>query len=60
MGRGIDSLGKKAEIKKEEAHSYMLIFKKEPEGRKKRGHHDGGEKRTSSSLNLAPTKRKDG
>ena len=25
---------------------YVLIFKKEPEGREKRGHHDGGGKRT--------------
>ncbi len=55
MGWESNSLGKKVEIKKEGDHSYVLIFKKEPEGKEKRGHHDGRGKRTPSSLNLAPT-----
>ena len=38
------------------AHIKVLIFEKESEEKGKRGHFEGGGKRTPSLLNLAPTK----
>ena len=48
--------GLNGRVGKTGAHLYVLIFKKELEGRAKRGDHEGWGQEAPSPLNIAPTK----
>ncbi len=58
MGEAGCSMGLIGRVRETGAHLYLPIFKKELEGRAKRGGHEGGGQEAPTPLNIAPIRNK--